>query len=340
VPRGKTPKKPFRPPNADPVAETVLALRDRVEASAKDEVTVTRARPYVLLAYAFRVLANRRRHLGLAALQDLAPWLAAFIRTRPIQGGRAILLADCLWDFTSEEERAWLATQPALANLVPPPVAQVLIEAKWNVKQRVFLRLRERDPAAARELLEHPPDGLPPSDRRNLIGLLRPGISEGDRAFLEREQSPLLVYLPGSSLWNELGALADKLMSVADGKLRLTPPERFEDVFRRLGLDEKKAAGASWATFTVPQYWLYQFLRAVPLDGLAKRWQRDPGAVLDLFLDDGEHARYRWAVHGNVFRLASAVWSRALLDRSAKFDRDGLAPAQCRSLARHARAAS
>jgi hypothetical protein len=152
---------------------------------------------------------------------------------------------------------------------------------------------------------------------------------------LEREQSPLLIYLPGSSLWNELGALADTLMSVADGKLRLTTPERFEDVFRRLGLDEKKGAGASWATFTLPQYWLYQFLRAVPLDGLAKRWQLDPGAVLDLFFDDADHARYRWAIHGNIHRLASAVWSRALLDRRAKFAEDGLAPAQCRSLARH-----
>ena len=254
-----------------------------------------------------------------------------------IQGGPAILLTDCLWDFTSDEERDWIVSQPALAKLVPPPIADVLVTAKWNVKQRVFLHLRERDPAAARALLERPPDGLTQAHRQHLVGQLRRGISEGDRAFLEREQSPLLIYLPGSSLWNELDALAHKLMSVADGKLRLTPPDRFEDVFQRLGLDEKKGTDASWATFTLPQYWLYQFLRVLPLDGLARRWQLDPGSVVDLFLDDddAEHARYRWAIYGNIFRLASAVWSGALLDRRTKFAKDGLPPTQCRSVARH-----
>jgi hypothetical protein len=80
---------------------------------------------------------------------------------------------------------------------------------------------------------------------------------------------------------------------------------------------------------------MYQFLRAVPLDALAARWRVEPGAVLDLFLDDADHARYRWALYGNIFRLGSAVWSRALLDRRAKFDADGLPAVQCRALARH-----
>jgi hypothetical protein len=328
-------KKPARPPGDDPVAETVLDLRDRIEANAGEDILLTRARDYVMLAYAFRVLAKRRRRLGLAAVQELAPWLATFVRRRTVQGGPAMLLSDCFWDFTSDEAHAWLAAQPALAHLVPPPIEEVLVHGKWNIKQRVFSRLRERDPAAARALLEDPPAELQPADRRNLIGLLRLGVSEDDRAFLEREQSPLLVYLPGSSLWNELGQLADKLMIVADGKLQLTPPDRFEGAFERLGLSEKKAADASWATFTVPQYWLYQFLRALPLDSLAARWHLEPGAVLDLFFADADHARYRWAIYGNIFRLGSAVWSRALLERRARFAEDGPPATQCRALARH-----
>ena len=45
-----------------------------------------KALPYVLLAYAFRALAKRRRHLGLTAIQELAPWLAKFVRKRTIRG--------------------------------------------------------------------------------------------------------------------------------------------------------------------------------------------------------------------------------------------------------------
>jgi len=331
-------KKPVRPPSPDPVVETLLDLRDRVDAQAKTDVMLARGRPFVLMEYAFRLLARRRRQLGLDATRELAPWLATLVRSRALEGGHGTLLAECFWDFTSDEARAWVAAQPPLAHLVPPPIEQVLVTAKWHVKQRAFNRLRERDPSRARALLETPPDGLAAADRRNLLGLLREGLSEDDRAFLERERSTLLVFLPGSSLWKELGQLADKLMTLADGKLCLTPPERFEDVFAQLGLDEKKATASSspvpWATFTTEQYWLYHLLRVLPLPHLQARWRLAPGAIVDLFLDDATHARYRWALHGNIYRLRSPDWIRALLDRRAKFSAEGLAASSCRSLAR------
>ena len=327
-------KKPVRPPSPDPVIETLLDLRDRVAAHAKTDVMFAHGRPFVLMEYAFRLLARRRRQLGLNAIRELAPWLAKLVRSRAIESGPGILLAECFWDFTADEARAWVAMQPPLAHLVPPPIEQVLVTAKWHGKQRAFNRLRERDPARARALLERPPEGLAAADRRNLLGLLREGLSEDDRAFLEREGSPLLVFLPGSSLWNELGRLADKLMTLADGRLRITPPERFEDVFAQLGLEEKKATASSWATFTTEQYWLYQLLRVLPLAHLQARWRLAPGAIVDLFLDDAAHARYRWALHGNIYRLRSPDWIRALLDRRAKFSAEGLAASSCRSLAR------
>lgn len=333
----KTPKTPARPRSTDPLVETILDLRDRVTADAKIDPTFVARRAFVLLSYTFQLLARRRRHLGEGAVQTLAPWLAKLVRSQPVRGGFALVLTESFWDFASDDERAWLAAQPALAPLVPPSIADVIVNASWHVKQRAFTLLRVREPARARALLESPPEGLTEADRRNLIGLLREGLSEDDREFLEREQSTLLAFLPGSSLWMELAALAGKLMTIADGKLRLTPPERFEEVFHRLGLEERKAAGGSWATLTVPQYWLYQLVRVVPLAALAELWKLEPGTVVDLFLDDAEHARYRWALYGNVFRLGSAVWSRAILDRRARFeglDRNGLPAAQARSLAR------
>jgi len=239
----KTPKTSSRTPvrgSADPVVETILDLRDRVAARAKVDATFVADAAFVLMAYAFQVLARRGRRLGAEAVQALAPWLATFVRSPQLRGGLGLSLAECFWDFASDGERAWLAAQPALAPLVPPPIEQVLVEAKWPVKQRSFTRLRARDPARARALLESPPAGLADADRRNLIGLLREGLSEGDREFLERERSTLLVFLPGSSLWTELAALAGQLMIIADGKLRLAPPDRFEDVFQRLGLEERR----------------------------------------------------------------------------------------------------
>ena len=76
-------------------------------------------------------------------------------------------------------------------------------------------------------------------------------------------------------------------------------------------------------------------LRVLPLDDLAGDgggWS--PGAIVDLFLDDAAHERYRWALYGNIYRLRSPDWIRALLDRRAKFSAEGLAAASCRSLAR------
>ena len=140
------------------------------------------------------------------------------------------------------------------------------------------------------------------------------------------------MFLPGSSLWNELGQLADQLMTLADGKLHITPPERFDGVFARLGLE--KATASSWATFTTEQYWFYQLLRVLPLAHLEARWRLDPAAIVDLFLDDAAHARYRWALHGNIYRLRRSDWIRALLARRAKFSAEGLASSSCRSLAR------
>ena len=91
-------KKPVRPPSPDPVVENLLDLRDRVEAQAKADVLFARGRPFVLMVYAFRLLARRRRQLGLEAIRELAPWLAKLVRSRAIEGGTGSVLAACFWD--------------------------------------------------------------------------------------------------------------------------------------------------------------------------------------------------------------------------------------------------
>ena len=238
-------KKPVRPSRPDPVVAKLLDLRDRLEAQARTDVVFPHHLPFVLLEYAFRLLARRRRQLGLDAVQELAPWLAKLVRSRALEGSRAVLLAECFWDFASDEARTWLAAQPPLAHLVPTADRAGAGDGELAPQAAGVQPPPRTRPARARDLLETPPEGLAAADRRNLIGLLREGLSEDDRAFLEREGSTLLVFLPGSSLWNELAQLADKLMTLADGTLRITPPERFEDVFARLGLEEKKGTDSS-----------------------------------------------------------------------------------------------
>jgi hypothetical protein len=322
MPKAKDTKKPrAKPPreSGDPVVDKVFELADRVGKRAKTDPAFFESRDFVLLDYAFRLLAKRRRHLGLDAIKELAPWLAPLLRRPVLKGGLAIALADSFWDFTSEEERAWLAKQPALSNLVPPPIESALMAKQWYQKQGAFERLRARDPAHARAVIEKPPRGLSDDDRQRLMALLREGLSSDDRDLLEREGSPLLILLPESSLWREAGELAVKLVTIGGGTMTFTPPEKYHPVFRRLGISEEKGAHASWARFSTQEFWLNLFLGSAPLDYLERHWSLGPGAILDLYLPADADRKYHWAINGAIFRARSEAWSRALLERRAKF---------------------
>jgi hypothetical protein len=217
------------------------------------------------------------------------------------------------------------------AHLVPPPVEDVLVKAKWHIKMTAFVRLRARDPARARALLAKPPKGLKEKDRRNLIQFLREGLSDDDRDLLEREKSRLLVRLPGSSLWNELAALADNLLTVTGGKLRITPPDRFTELFERLGF-QKDALDSSWADYTAQEFWCYQFLSEVPLGPGAQVAPRPQGDRRPVPRRAEEQEEVPMGAAQQPLRDAE----RGLESGAARASRtEGLDGDDCLSLARH-----
>jgi hypothetical protein len=196
-------------------------------------------------------------------------------------------------------------------------------ETGGRAERRGYLAgLRERDPAAARELLAAGWSRETGDDRADLLAVLARALSPADEEFLEaalddRKESVrvaarrLLAALPGSAFTCRAAErAAAQLRLDRRGKrpvLTAALPGRGDAAAIRDGLGNTASAVGTGA------WLLTRIISAAPLAGWVNRFGLEPALIVSLPVDGGlrteVHAGWRLA----AIREASAPWAEALL---------------------------
>lgn len=275
------------------------------------------------------------------ARPEALPWLLELGRSnanlreplRPIMGERGRWLA------SQNEDWSWVGKCP------------IDDEANWQTgaptDRLLFLqRLRQSDPARARELLFATWKDETPDDRASLIGALGTGLTPADEDFLEtalddkrkevrKQAAVLLARLPQSKLVLRVTARTHTLLHFVSGEsadplktkkssaaiLEVILPEECDKAMQRDGIEPKAQQG-----FGAKAWWLIQMLEIVPLDHWTAQWQLTPEELLTVS-GQGEWAReFFEAWLCAAIRQQNPHWTGALLgaafesNRVDKFD--------------------
>ena len=194
-------------------------------------------------------------------------------------------------------------------------------------RSALLARLRQSDPARARELLAATWAQEPPKERAAFIETLAEGLSDADEPFLEaalddkrkdvrRPAAELLARLPGSRLVARMRARLEPLLSyerpklLRGARLLAEPPAACDKAAERDGVVAKPPNGTSMGERA---WWLRQMLAAVPPSHWSAAWGIAPEVLVkhahksdwSAPLIDG------WTVA--AWRHRDAAWIEALL---------------------------
>ncbi|MEU6416523.1 DUF5691 domain-containing protein [Streptomyces spiralis] len=253
---------------------------------------------------------------------DLRPAALAFA------GPRALWLARL-----NPEWRFALRAAPGGGSALPGPEDAERIRRLWEeglFAERVALlaTLRERRPAAGRELLAATWATERAEDRLMFLDSLRTGLGPDDEPFLEQAladrsrnvratAAELLSALPGSAL---AARMADRAAAcVAVDHMRGTPtiaveaPHECDANMERDGVVPKAPAGRGERS-----WWLGQLLEAAPLGTWSARLGgRTPQDIVALPVADDWQGELHAAWCRAAVRQRDAQWARALLGAPA-----------------------
>ncbi|MFF8591303.1 DUF5691 domain-containing protein [Streptomyces sp. NPDC015220] len=275
------------------------------------------ARGYAAPAEALPALLDAAR-----GRTDLRPAALAFA------GPRALWLARLNPDW-----RFALRAAPGGSAALPGPGEADRIRRLWEeglFAERVALlaSIREREPAAARELLASTWATERAEDRLMFLDSLRSGLSPHDEPFLEQAladrsrnvratAAELLSALPGSAL---AARMADRAGAcVAVDRTLDTPtivveaPHECDAAMERDGVVAKAPTGRGERS-----WWLGQLLEATPLGAWSARLGgRTPQEIVALPVADGWQGELHAAWCRAAVRQRDGQWARALLGAPA-----------------------
>ena len=242
---------------------------------------------------------------GVRAPADLLPDLLAFgRRDRSLRAAIAAVAGRRgRWLAGLNPEWAYLLAESELGDDQPDPEAWELGTA---VQRRDHLaRLRDGDPAAARELLAASWSKETAADRATFVAVLEDGLSAADEPFLEaalddrasavRElAADLLALLPGSALGRRTAERAHACLRVERRlrglRLAAEPPAACDRAMQRDGVRRRPPKGTGERA-----WWLEQLLVRTPLASWVGRLGASPAAILRLAPDEwGPVVRAGW----------------------------------------------
>jgi Family of unknown function (DUF5691) len=215
----------------------------------------------------------------------------------------------------------WLAAQrPDWSYASATPVEPTIDDEVWefgSIARRVayLRRLRRRDPARARELLEAAWQAEPPEHRAALLPALGIGLSAADEPLLERalddRRRPvrdaaleLLAGLPGSRFAGRMAARARECIELHERRIRVRPPAECDRSMRRDGIAARPPAGTGERA-----WWLEEILARTPL----AVWP-EPRAFLARAVADTWSATLRRGLARAAAAQRDGGWAAALVD--------------------------
>ncbi|GGX85186.1 DUF5691 domain-containing protein [Streptomyces hiroshimensis] len=199
-------------------------------------------------------------------------------------------------------------------------------EGLFAERAALLASVRQRDPAAARELLAGSWATERAEDRLMFLDALREGLSAQDEPFLERALSDrsrnvrataaeLLSALPGSALAARMAERARSCVSLdrtgeGEGpRIAVEAPHECDKDMQRDGVVVKPPSGRGERS-----WWLAQIVEATPLAAWPERFGgRSPAQVVALPVADDWQPELHAAWCRAAVRQRDAEWARALL---------------------------
>jgi hypothetical protein len=218
----------------------------------------------------------------------------------------------------------WLATQCAdwpYASSTPQVTSTVDDDAVWElgtIRQRAayLSRLRRRDPARARGLLDGAWAAEPPDDRVVLLGALATGLSTDDEALLERALDDrrkqvrdvaleLLARSPDSAYGRRMADRARACIRMHGTRaISVRPPAVYDPSMGRDGVPPRPPAGAG-----ARASWLEEILARTPL----QTWP-EPRAFLACQVSEAWIKTIRRGLARAAATQRHGAWAAALVD--------------------------
>jgi hypothetical protein len=219
------------------------------------------------------------------------------------------------------------ATTPAAEESGAAGPAATVWEIGRRSERRAYLRsLRDRDPAAARDLLAAGWSRETGEDRADLLTVLADGLSAADEEFLEAALDDrkaavraaarrLLTRLPDSAFTRRAAARAAPLLRVERRAMRrdwlvVSLPETADEAAARDGIVARPPGSGIG-----DRAWLLtQVIAAVPLGEWVSRFGLDPARIVSLPVAGGLGIDVRAGWRQAAIHQASQVWAQAILD--------------------------
>ncbi|MEU8136253.1 DUF5691 domain-containing protein [Streptodolium elevatio] len=225
------------------------------------------------------------------------------------------------WAWAARVAAADLAEDPASSSAADEGIWQ---HGLFGERLAHLTALRQRDPAAARDLLGRTWREEPAEDRAQFLAVLRTGLSPDDEPFLEAAlddrgkavragAAALLSTLPESALARRMAERARACVR-RDGAAAVVvlPPEVCDEAMRRDGI-----AGTSPTGREERAWWLGEIVAATPLSVWADVFGEAPDRILRRRLPRrwAEDIRDGWA--RAAVAQGDADWARAQVGRGA-----------------------
>lgn len=296
-----------------------------------------------LLAGEFAIFARawfaRAAELRWRIPPELLPAALTFAGERPEL--RADFLRVC------GERGVWLARQLPYKSFAAGEENEDWETAKGVWRFGYVVRVRAKDPAAARELVAGCWKTEAVEMREILVEALSENLSEADESWLESVLADrgakvranaieLLARLPNGALVQRMTARADGLLRkhkgspLSSARLEVELPPELDDAARRDGLDAKSLPRSRELGERALR--LSFILGAVPLAHWTQRLDADVATIVELAARN-EHGRALLTGFSIAARRQrDAVWAAALLESDVKLDPNAAAtPAQLRA---------
>ncbi len=287
---------------------------------------------------------DRLAAAGQRAPDDLLPYALE-------HGAKIPRLRPQLLPIVGERGRWLAALNPAWRYAAVDPADPRSLRGAWEAdpggRAPLAVYMRQRDPAAARRLIESTWQAEPDTARRALLGALETGLSMADEPFLERalddrdaltrrKAADLLAALPDSRLVGRITAAAGDILILKDGSLAPHFPGPVSDALARDGAPRTENDARPGAPRS-PTEWsrlLSSTVGVIPPAHWAARFGLEPAALVKAALAGKWPRTLLSALATAALRRRDMGWIDALFAADGYSERVGLLlgalePADC-----------
>lgn len=262
---------------------------------------------------------------GLRVADHVVPTLLDWWCRQPQRKAVVFNICGKRGDWLASLNPAW--RKPVASDDIPPNADDLWQTGTSPERLAILITIRTKDPARARSLVQSTWASDSADERRRFVEALAVNCSMEDEPFLEtalddkskvvkRAAFTVLRGLPGSRLRSRMNELARAII-VVEGKkgllkksprVVLRPPQDFDKMWERDGLEEQAASGMGKRA-----WWMRQILSSTDLRVWTEVTGLEPAAIIEAISEDAFFGVAADAITDALELTEDSVWAAAML---------------------------